>query len=99
MDAKRRLIRVDCKAAALLDKVKDLCLEVEQLTAETFGDDAKPDDERILKALAEIFPYASEVYEDCGGDEETRGRAPRMREVIKNAKAILNEYFGGWPDE
>ena len=43
----------------------------------------------ILDALVSMYSYANEIYEDCGGDDEQRGRAPRMRSEIKNAEAIL----------
>lgn len=47
----------------------------------------------VLEALAEIFYYANQMYLDCGGDEEQRGSAPRMRDEIKNAESILNRLY------
>jgi hypothetical protein len=51
---------------------------------------------RPKEALSDMFYYGMEVYENCGGDEENRGRAPRMRGEIKNAEAILRKW--GWVD-
>ena len=47
----------------------------------------------VLEALDSIYYYAYEVYENCGGDDEQRGRAPRMRKEIKNAEAILSRLY------
>lgn len=49
----------------------------------------------VLEVLDAIYPYAYEVYENCGGDDEQRGRAPRMRKEIKNADAILRRLYWG----
>lgn len=49
----------------------------------------------VLEALDSIYPYACEVYENCGGDDEQRGRALRMRDEIKNAEAILRRLYWG----
>lgn len=57
---------------------------------------ARKEADAILGALADMFHYGMEVYEDCGGDDENRGRAPRMRGEIKNAEAILKKW--GWFD-
>lgn len=53
-------------------------------------------EDAILESLADMYYYANEVYKNCGGDEENRGRAPRMRGEIKNAEAILKKW--GWLD-
>lgn len=50
---------------------------------------ARAELDSVLEALASMYSYANELYEDCGGDDEQRGRAPRMRGEIKNAEAIL----------
>ena len=49
----------------------------------------------VLEVLDAIYPYAYEVYENCGGDDEQRGRALRMRDEIKNAEAILRRLYWG----
>ena len=54
---------------------------------------ARAELEGVLEALESIYPYALEVYENCGGDKEQRGRAPRMRDEIKNAEGILKRLY------
>lgn len=44
MTPKRRLIRVDVKAAALLDRVKDLCFEVESFIKEKEQEDKEKEE-------------------------------------------------------
>ena len=48
----------------------------------------------LYEELREILDYAREVYAQFGGDDEKRGRAPRIREDIVRVEALLKRLDG-----
>ena len=72
-----------------------------ELVAELFLEPQNPRDICLLEAapelyeeLREILDYAREVYAQFGGDDEKRGRAPRIREDIVRVEALLKRLDG-----
>lgn len=48
----------------------------------------------LFEELREILDYAREVYAQFGGDDEKRGRAPKIKADIDRVEALLKRVEG-----
>lgn len=47
----------------------------------------------LLEELCEMLDYAREAYAWYGGDDEKRGRAPRIKEDLQRVEALLKRVL------